>query len=93
MCSSITSFTIPESVTSIGDDAFRECTSLVNVYCKPSTPPNLGSYLKSLYVFSLNGAGRKFYVPASYNDLIIKIYKDNVFWREYSNDIYEYEFD
>lgn len=93
MCSSITSFTIPESVTSIGDDAFRECTSLVNVYCKPSTPPNLGSYLYSLYVFSLNGAGRKFYVPASEDDLIIKKYKNDVCWREYADAIEEYEFD
>ena len=93
MCSSITSFTIPESVTSIGDDAFRECTSLVNVYCKPSTPPNLGSYLYSLYVFSLNGAGRKFYVPASEDDLIIEKYKNDFCWREYADAIEEYEFD
>ena len=93
MCSSITSFTIPESVTSIGDEAFRECTSLVNVYCKPSSPPILGSYLYSLYVFSLNGAGRKFYVPASEDDLIIEKYKNDFCWREYADAIEEYEFD
>ena len=92
-CKSLASITIPESVTSIGDEAFRECTSLVNVYCKPSTPPNLGRYLYSLYVFSLNGAGRKFYVPASEDDGIIRAYKNDVAWKEYSNDIYEYEFD
>ena len=31
-CSNLTSIVIPESVTSIGDDAFRDCTSLKDVY-------------------------------------------------------------
>ena len=42
-CSSLNSVTIPESVTLIEDDAFRNCSSLTSVYCKPTTPPSLGT--------------------------------------------------
>ena len=32
-CSGLTSITIPNSVTSIGDEAFAKCSNLENVYC------------------------------------------------------------
>ena len=35
----LTSVTIPNSVTSIGDEAFNGCDKLVDVYCYATTPP------------------------------------------------------
>ena len=57
-CSSLTSFTIPDSVTSIGDYAFYGCSSLTSIYCKPTTPPILGSN-----AFSSISPTAKIYVP------------------------------
>ena len=34
---------IPDNVTEIGAEAFRGCTSLQTVYCRPQTPPSLGT--------------------------------------------------
>ena len=41
-CTSLTSVTIPDSVTNIGDDAFYDCTNLTGVYFKGHAP-SLGS--------------------------------------------------
>jgi hypothetical protein len=38
----LTSVTIPESVTGIGEYAFSSCTGLTSVTCLASTPPSLG---------------------------------------------------
>ena len=38
-CSSLTSVTIPNSVTSIGTGAFTGCQNLASIYIKSSTPP------------------------------------------------------
>lgn len=40
-CSSLTSITIPNSVTSIGNSAFRACSSLADVICKSIEMPML----------------------------------------------------
>ncbi len=40
-CTGLTSITIPESVTSIGRNAFNGCSQLMEVICLPITPPSL----------------------------------------------------
>ena len=41
-CDAITSVTIPNSVTSIGERAFMYCRDITEVYCYATTPPKLG---------------------------------------------------
>lgn len=86
-CSSLTSITIPESVTSIRIYAFYRCSSLKEVYCKPTTPPNVESNM-----FASNASGRKIYVPASDDDSIINAYKTADGWKNYASAFEEYDF-
>ena len=81
-CSSLTSITIPESVTSIGDGAFYGCRSLTSVYCKPKTPPTLGSDAFN------NNVNRNIYVPTASVDA----YKVAEGWKNYADNIIGYEF-
>ena len=39
-CSSLTSITLPNSVTSIGSACFEWCGSLTSIYMFPATPPS-----------------------------------------------------
>ena len=53
-CSSLTSINIPNSITSIGDQAFY-CNNLEEIYCYPTTPPDVTEetfkyYNATLYV-------------------------------------------
>ena len=80
-CRSLTSMTIPEDVTTIGSWAFYYCRSLKKVYCKPTTPPSLGSS-----VFDSNASGRRIYVPTASVDA----YKAK--WSNCASAIYPYTF-
>ena len=82
-CTSLTSITIPDSVTSIGHFAFYDCTSLTSVYCKPTTPPTMGSLM-----FNNNASGRKIYVPTA----SVSAYKSVLAWSNYASSIIGYDF-
>jgi hypothetical protein len=81
----LTNISIPNSITTIGEGAFSNCSSLSEVFCKATTPPSIGSI-----AFSYNASGRKIYVPASDDDSIINAYKSA--WSGFTSYIYEYEF-
>ena len=54
-CRSLTSVTIPNSVTSIGSSAFYDCSSIESIFCYNNTPPSIQSstfsnYSTTLYV-------------------------------------------
>ena len=83
-CKSLTNVDITNSVATIKHSAFEYCSELKYVYCKPTTPPVLGSS----YVFYNNAAGRKIYVPVGSGDA----YKGASGWSKYSGDIVETTF-
>lgn len=90
-CKSLTTITIPSKVTSIGDYAFYNCSALKEVYCKPTTPPELDyhyNYGYDYYEFYNNASGRKIYVPVGSGDA----YKGASGWSKYSSDIVETTF-
>ena len=80
----MTSVTIGNGVTTIGDGAFYYCTSLTSVYCKPVTPPTseFGS------MFHSNASGRKIYVPRNSVDA----YKAAEYWSNDADYIEGYDF-
>ncbi len=82
-CSSLSSITIPDNVTSIGECVFRDCSSLTSIYCKPTTPPLLGSF-----VFEKTPSVMKIYVPRVSADA----YKNALVWNEYASQIVGYDF-
>ena len=81
-CTGLTEITIPANVTKVGNNAFTGCTMLANVYCKPTTPPTLGTT-----PFENNASGRKIYVPATDDDSVLNAYKEA--WSAYAADIAE----
>ena len=81
-CSSLTSITLPEGVTTIGDQAFYSIlnSNLKIVYCKPTTPPTLGSsvFPRSVTIF----------VPSA----SVNAYKSANEWSSYAEKIVGHDF-
>ncbi|MBR2015648.1 MAG: leucine-rich repeat protein [Alistipes sp.] len=82
-CSSLTSVTIGNSVTSIGGGAFSGCTSLKEVYCKPTTPPTGNASM-----FDQHTTWPKIYVPRN----SVEAYKAAWYWKDYAWYIRGYDF-
>lgn len=78
------SITIGKNIISIGEEAFYNCTSLKEVYCKPTTPPAIGPRM-----FDNNASGRKIYVPRA----SVSAYKTAAYWRNYADAIVGYDFE
>ena len=72
----ITSITIPESVSSIGERSFAECSSLDTIYCYSLTPPVIhDSYLTLLFYVGEHGASSyyeyMYYAPYIYDNITL----------------------
>ena len=72
----MTSVTIPNSVTSIGDRAFSGCSGLTSITCKAITPPTLGSD-----VFYDVNKSIPLYVPAE----SVEAYQTADQWKDFTN--------
>ena len=69
-CAALTSITIPESVTCIGDEAFSNCTSIESILCHRKTSPSIESSTFSKYSATL-------YVPSDIE------YKNHSVWGKF----------
>ena len=81
--SKLQSVVIPDSVQTIGYEAFCNCSKLTSVYCKPTTPPSIGTY-----VFAETNEMLTIYVPKQ----SINTYKQTYGWLEYVDCIIGYNF-
>lgn len=78
------SLTIGNSVTKLGDYAFRGCSSLIGIYLTHTTPPSVGSnaFTETLYT------NTTLYVPQS----SLTTYQSSEHWKHFLN-IEEYNYD
>lgn len=74
---------VAEELVAVWEEAFKGCTSLKEVYCKPTTPPR-GQF----YMFAENASGRKIYVPRNSQDA----YTSALYWSDYISYIVGYDF-
>ena len=89
-CSNLISITIPEKVTSIGENAFSGCTSLAYIYCMAEEPPSVSGAFSSYTdyttdpVHSYSGvdlSALTLYVPSS----AINIYRTKEPWNSFGD--------
>ena len=75
-CLSLTTVTIPNSVTKIGNSAFYGCKALTSITCEATTPPTLNSSNNLSNVTAV-------YVPAG----SVEAYKTATNWSYYADKI------
>lgn len=73
-CSGLTSVTLPNGVTSIGDGAFRYCNSLSSIYSLNPIPPKMG---RTLFM----GTKVRLYVPNE----ALEAYRTAEHWKQFRN--------
>lgn len=66
LCWQVTNITIPNTCESIGSSAFYDCSELVSIYMKPTTPPTITSS-----TFDSTSDSLKIYVPRASLDAYI----------------------
>ena len=83
----MTSITIPNSVTSLGEDCYWNCSSLTSIYMLPSTPPSTGDWifdytpLETVYVVD-EDAKTAYQAQAPWNEYEIVVMPPyNVSWK------------
>ncbi len=76
-CTSLTSVTIPNSVTNIGQAAFQGCTSLTSVYCNAEKVPT--TEYNPFYGVPVSSA--TLHVPAE----SLEVYKTSEPWSKFGN--------
>ena len=76
-CLSLTSITIPDSVTSLGDSCFEDCSNLTTVTLESITPPTRTSS-------TFDSTVEKFYVPSS----SVASYKAATNWNAFADKIF-----
>jgi hypothetical protein len=74
---------VAEELVAVWEEAFKGCTSLTSVYCKPTTPPTGNASM-----FDHNDTWRKIYVPRNSVDA----YKSAQYWKNYAASIVGYDF-
>ena len=84
-CSGLMSVTIPNSIISIGDNAFRECYNLNEVYSYITDPLHI---TMGFNVFSPYNSSRTLYVPEG----TFEVYKTYSRWSDFFDSIVEMEF-
>ena len=82
-CISLTEITIPKTVTTIEEYAFKECLRLEKVYCKATTPPSIIEL-----AFERTNNQLKIFVPQT----AVEAYKQASGWSAYASRIVGYEF-
>lgn len=80
-CKKMETITLGEKVASIGDGAMAYCSSLKSLFCKPKTPPTIGSY-----ILSAVNSDYTIYVPKGCGST----YKAANGWSSYESRIKEY---
>ncbi len=83
-CPNIVEITIGSGVSGLSDMAFKNCSNLLNVYCKPIEVPTCGEQ-----VFTGNAEERKIYVPEESLDL----YLATEGWNTYADSIIGHNFE
>ena len=82
-CESLKSITIPNNVNSIEMYSFKGCTSLASIFCKSTTPSQLGTE-----AFANTSSNIRIYVPNS----SVTDYKVAGGWKDYADKIVGYDF-
>ena len=83
-CTALKSITLPDTVNSIGLDAFNGCSLLTAIYCKSLTPPT-----GSVGMFSGIPLNVAIYVPyTAYEE-----YKTATYWSDYAGYLVAYDFE
>lgn len=77
-CTKLESITLPSTIASIGNQAFRTCSSLEEIIIEATTPPTLGTN-----VFQSASKSFIIYVP----DGSVSTYKADTGWSTYSSRI------
>lgn len=82
-CQALPTITIPAKVASLGDYALYGCSGMSSIYCKPTTPPDLGRS-----VFNGIASDAVIYVPRA----SLEVYKNAIYYNGCSSEVVGYDF-